>query len=325
MKTINETLDDVIKENKIDEFIIIISKKILKELENKRYLFRKPYSADIGAIIYLAYRKANQPRSLNEVSTLADAERKEIGRKFRKIRKFLGMKYCLPEESSSMGTSCILIPEIKSFIPRIGEALKLSKKTINDAIIYAEKYEGKSNNSPVISAGTCLYISNIINNEKKTQREVADISGCTELALRQCILDVLKELKEIINLSKFDIYDRWKKGKTLDREGMNKKTKLVKKKRNIEIKKQEEKKELIEKLFIKEQKKPNLKLRKILRLMSYGEVIELNKLSIESKTNIKKVENLIEVYNLFRILPFSLEVNKFAKGKIIYKKVYNYS
>ena len=67
----------------------------------------------------------NIPRTLDEMATASDVERKEIGRTYRFIIRKLGIKV---KQSSP-----------KDYISRFSSVLKLSPKTQNDALKSFEK------------------------------------------------------------------------------------------------------------------------------------------------------------------------------------------
>jgi transcription initiation factor TFIIB len=139
----------------------------------------------IAACLYAACRSYNIPRTLDEMATASDVERKEIGRTYRFIIRKLGIKV---KQSSP-----------KDYISRFSSVLKLSPKTQNDALNVlrqAEKVELTSGRGPAGIAAAALYVAALMNDEKKTQREVADIAGITEVTIR----NRYKELIERLNL-----------------------------------------------------------------------------------------------------------------------------
>jgi transcription initiation factor TFIIB len=76
--------------------------------------------------------------------------------------------------------------------------LKLSPKTQNDALSVlknAEKVELTSGRGPAGIAAAALYVAALINDEKKTQREVADIAGITEVTIRNRYKELIEKLK----------------------------------------------------------------------------------------------------------------------------------
>ena len=58
----------------------------------------------------------------------------------------------------------------------------------------AEDVELTSGRGPAGIAAAALYVAALMNDEKKTQREVADIAGITEVTIRNRYKELLKEL-----------------------------------------------------------------------------------------------------------------------------------
>jgi transcription initiation factor TFIIB len=139
----------------------------------------------IAACIYSACRSYSIPRTLDEISNASDVERKEIGRTYRFIVRKMGLK----STPSSP----------KDYISRFANVLHLSPKTQNEAIKIlgrAENSELTSGRGPAGIAAAALYVAALLNDEKKTQREVADVAGITEVTIR----NRYKELLERLNL-----------------------------------------------------------------------------------------------------------------------------
>ncbi len=137
----------------------------------------------IAACLYAACRSYNIPRTLDEMATASDIERKEIGRTYRFIIRKLGIKI---KQSSP-----------KDYISRFSSVLKLSPKTQNDALKVlkdAEKVELTSGRGPAGIAAAALYVAALMNDEKKTQREVADIAGITEVTIRNRYKELIEKL-----------------------------------------------------------------------------------------------------------------------------------
>jgi len=138
----------------------------------------------IAACLYAACRSYNIPRTLDEMATASDVERKEIGRTYRFIIRKLGIKV---KQSSP-----------KDYISRFSSVLKLSPRTQNDALMVlrnAEKVELTSGRGPAGIAAAALYVAALMNDEKKTQREVADIAGITEVTIRNRYKELIEKLK----------------------------------------------------------------------------------------------------------------------------------
>ena len=137
----------------------------------------------IAACLYAACRSYNIPRTLDEMATASDVERKEIGRTYRFIIRKLGIKVT---QSSP-----------KDYISRFSSLLQLSPKTQNEALNVlkdAEKVELTSGRGPAGIAAAALYVAALMNDEKKTQREVADIAGITEVTIRNRYKELIDKL-----------------------------------------------------------------------------------------------------------------------------------
>jgi len=138
----------------------------------------------IAACLYTACRSYNIPRTLDEMAIASDVERKEIGRTYRFIIRKLGIKI---KQSSP-----------KDYISRFASVLKLSPKTQNDALKIlkkAEDVELTSGRGPAGISAAALYVAALMNDEKKTQREVADIAGITEVTIRNRYKELIERLE----------------------------------------------------------------------------------------------------------------------------------
>jgi transcription initiation factor TFIIB len=137
----------------------------------------------IAACIYAACRSYNIPRTLDEIANASEVERKEIGRTYRFIIRKIGLKMT---PSSP-----------KDYISRFASTLHLSPGSQNEALQLldrAEVSELTSGRGPAGIAAAALYVAALLNDEKKTQREVADIAGITEVTIRNRYKELLDRL-----------------------------------------------------------------------------------------------------------------------------------
>jgi len=126
-----------------------------------------------ASALYAACRKEGIPRSLEEVTHVARVERKEIGRAYRYIARELelGMRPVDPQK----------------YVPRFCSALDLSEEVQSKANEVIETSAGEgllSGKSPTGYAAAAIYAASLLCNEKKTQREVADVAQVTEVTIR---------------------------------------------------------------------------------------------------------------------------------------------
>lgn len=147
------------------------------------YVRGRSMESVIAACIYAACRTYNIPRTLDEISVASDVERKEIGRTYRFITRKLKLK--------------VTPSSPKDYISRFSSILHLSPKTQNCSLKLlkrAEIAELTSGRGPAGIAAAALYVSALLNDEKKTQREVADVAGITEVTIRNRYKELLDKL-----------------------------------------------------------------------------------------------------------------------------------
>ncbi len=147
------------------------------------YVRGRSMESVIAACIYAACRSYDIPRTLDEIANASDVERKEIGRTYRFVMRKMGIKV---KPSSP-----------KDYISRFASVLHLSPKTQNHALKILKKAdisELTSGRGPAGIAAAALYVAALLNDEKKTQREVADVAGITEVTIRNRYKELIERL-----------------------------------------------------------------------------------------------------------------------------------
>lgn len=125
------------------------------------------------ACLYAACRKEGLPRSLEEIEDISRVDRKEIGRTYRYVSQALALE---------------MEPvDPKQYVHRYCSELELSEKvkTKSMEIIDVTAEKGLlSGKSPTGYAAAAIYAAALLCNEKKTQREVAEVAQVTEVTIR---------------------------------------------------------------------------------------------------------------------------------------------
>ena len=148
----------------------------------------------VAGALYAACRRHDVPRTLDELSEASGIEKKEIGRTYRFVTRELGIT--------------ILPSNPADYIARFASALKLSAEAQSKSVEIledAQKAELTSGRGPTGIAAAALYVAALMHGEKRTQREVADVAGVTEVTIRNRykeLLDKLKLEKEIKKVKK---------------------------------------------------------------------------------------------------------------------------
>ncbi|WP_137287761.1 transcription initiation factor IIB [Halorussus salinisoli] len=123
--------------------------------------------------LYAGCRQEGIPRSLEEVSEVSRVEKKEIGRTYRYIAKELSLE---------------MEPvDPKEYVPRFSSELGVSeevKMQANEIIDKSAEQGLLSGKSPTGFAAAAIYAASLLCNEKKTQREVAEVAQVTEVTIR---------------------------------------------------------------------------------------------------------------------------------------------
>jgi len=139
----------------------------------------------ISALLYIVARKQGTPRTLDEISDASGIEKREIGRAYRYVARELGLR--------------ILPAKPQDYVPRFAGKLQLSGEVqarARQILKQAREKDLLSGKGPTGLAAAALYIAAVLEGEKRTQREVADVVGVTEVTIR----NRYKELAEKLGL-----------------------------------------------------------------------------------------------------------------------------
>lgn len=137
----------------------------------------------VAAALYAACRKHKVPRTLDEIAEASNVKKREVGRTYRFITRELGIKL-LP-------TSPI------DYLPRFASELGLSPEAQQKAIDILKKAQDEdlvSGRGPTGVAAAAIYVASTLKDEKKTQREVAEVAGVTEVTIRNRYKELIEEL-----------------------------------------------------------------------------------------------------------------------------------
>jgi len=171
------------------EAAIIYTRAVQKGLVRGRSM-----ESVVAGALYASCRRHEVPRTLDELSEASGIDKKEVGRTYRFITRELGIR--------------ILPSNPVDYLPRFVSALKLSAETQSKAVEIldkAKKAELTSGRGPTGIAAAALYVAALMNNEKRTQREVADVAGVTEVTIRNRYKELLRELKLKDKIKKADL------------------------------------------------------------------------------------------------------------------------
>lgn len=168
---------------KLPTSVIEESAEIYRNAVQRGLVRGRSMESVVAGALYAACRRHEVPRTLDELSEASGTDKKEIGRTYRFITRELAIR--------------ILPSNPVDYIPRFASALKLSPETQSKAVEIlemAQEAELTSGRGPTGIAAASLYVAALMNNEKRTQREVADVAGVTEVTIRNRYKELLKKL-----------------------------------------------------------------------------------------------------------------------------------
>jgi len=154
-----------------------------EEAVNKGLVRGRSIESVIAALTYAVSREFDSPRTLDEISEASGVEKREIGRTYRYIARELTIR--------------ILPADPTTFVPRFTSMLGLSDRVQAKALEIlkkANKHDITSGKGPTGVAAAAIYVATVLIGEKRTQREVADIVGVTEVTIRNRYKELIEKL-----------------------------------------------------------------------------------------------------------------------------------
>jgi transcription initiation factor TFIIB len=140
-------------------------------------------AAIAAAALYAACRRTVTPRSLREIAETSLVDKGDLSRCYRLLIRELDMK--MP----------VVTP--LTYISKIAETVGISGKTQGRAIRILQEAKKKrvaAGKDPMGLAAAALYIASLQNDEKKTQKDVAEAAGVTEVTVRNRYKNLKRQL-----------------------------------------------------------------------------------------------------------------------------------
>ena len=163
-------------------------------VENAAYIYRKIVSAKltrgrtmvslISASLYAACRENGIPRTLDDIASAGNIERRILSRDLRTIIRNLGLN--LKQYDTA------------SFISKISNNMNLKESIKRDAfeiLRRCEKEQITAGKHPVAQAAASLYISCIMNGKNISQKKFSIESGVSNVTIRNRSVLIKKTLK----------------------------------------------------------------------------------------------------------------------------------
>lgn len=169
----------------VEETAALIYRKAVK-----KRLARSRSSRSIGAAtIYLSCRQFGIPRTLDEIASITNINKRDIAKSYRTIVRELE----------------IYVPLLTSqkYIAKFSNKLMISGKTEAFAIkIFesAKKIKLTCGRGPIGIAAASMYLATTLMDERKTQKEIAETANITEVTIRNRSKELTEKLLITISL-----------------------------------------------------------------------------------------------------------------------------
>ena len=152
-------------------------------VERAAYIYRKALERGlirgrsitemITASLYAACRSMAIPRTLKDLTAVANIRRKDLARSYRLLIRELDIKMPVPDPARS-------VAKIASKV----EAGEKTRRRALEILAKARHLGVAAGKDPVGLAASALYVASTLSGEEKTQRDIARAAGVTEVTIR---------------------------------------------------------------------------------------------------------------------------------------------
>jgi transcription initiation factor TFIIB len=137
-----------------------------------------------AAAAYAACRRSGTARSLHEIAEASLVDKKDVARCYRLLLRELDMHMPFPDSLT--------------YVSKIAERTGISGRSQGIAIRILREARDKraaAGKDPMGLAAAALYIACLQNNEKTTQKDIAEAAGVTEVTVRNRYKTLKRQLK----------------------------------------------------------------------------------------------------------------------------------
>ncbi len=180
MAELDRLSDKIYAPEPVKEKAAVIYRKAL----DKGLVRGRSIAAIAAASLYAACRTSETPRTLREVAEASLVDKKDVARCYRLLLRELDIR--MP------------IADPLTYVSKIAESTGISGPTQGLAIKIlreAKRKRAASGKDPMGLAAAALYIACLQNNEKKTQKDIAEAAGVTEVTVRNRYKSLRRNLK----------------------------------------------------------------------------------------------------------------------------------
>ena len=164
----------------LPEHVVEKSAYLFRKVEQKELLRGRTNKSVLCAVVYMACRLTDTPRTLADIADAAGIRKKALQRVYRTLY------FHLDDVHSLSYNPC-------EFIERISSEANVSEKTRRDArkiLEFAQKSAITSGKHPMSMAAAAVYLAVQDNHQKVSQTRIAQISGISAVTIRNRVKEI---------------------------------------------------------------------------------------------------------------------------------------
>ena len=167
--------------------------------ERAAYIYRKALERGLlrgrsitgitAASLYAAFRDTETPRTIKDIAAVSNLNKKDIARDYRILLREMDLSMPVADAAKN--------------VTRIASKVGMSEKTIRKAIEIVritEEREISAGKAPMGLAASALYLAGVLEGDVKTQKEIADAAGVTEVTVRNRYKGLRADLGSVLGL-----------------------------------------------------------------------------------------------------------------------------
>ncbi len=151
--------------------------------ERAAYIYRKALDRGLlrgrsitgitAASLYAAFRDTETPRTLKDIAAVNNLSKKSVARDYRILLREMDLSMPVADAAKN----------VTRIASKVGLSQKVARRAI-EIIRMTEEKEISAGKAPMGLAASSLYLAGVLEGEVKTQKEIAEAAGVTEVTVR---------------------------------------------------------------------------------------------------------------------------------------------
>ncbi len=166
-------LDRLVDKLRVNDVVIEKAAYIYRKALGHGLVRGRSISTMIAASLYAACRDTETPRTLKDISSISNLRKKEVARCYRILFKELDLRMPVVDPAKC--------------VSRIASKVGLQERTKRRALEIlrrAEESRTSAGKDPMGLAAAALYVACVMENDDKTQKDIAEAASVTEVTIR---------------------------------------------------------------------------------------------------------------------------------------------